>query len=86
MRTPTRRDANAQSLPEPAEPRRLRNAARFVIAVYAALLLAAPLIVRYGPGPDVVALGPPALADVATAAPCAPEAKHACPPARDDFD
>lgn len=86
MRTTTRRDADAQSLPEPAEPRRLRNAARFVVAVYAALLLAAPLIVRYGPGPDTPGLASPAVAAVATAAPCAPEAKHACPPARDDFD
>ena len=86
MRTTTRRDANAQSLPEPAEPRRLRNATRFVVAVYAALLLAAPLIVRYGPGPEVVALGPSALAAAATAAPCGPAAEHACPPARDDFD
>lgn len=86
MRTTTRRDADAQSLPEPAEPRRLRNAARFVVAVYAALLLAAPLIVRYGPGPDAPGLASPALAAVATAPPCAPEAKHGCPPVRDDFD
>ena len=80
----TRRDANAQSLPEPAEPRCLRNATRFVVALYAAMLLAAPLIVRYGPGPEVVEFARPALA--ALAAPCAPESARACPPAPDDFD
>ncbi len=86
MRTMIHRDANAQSLPEPAEPRRLRNAARFVAVLYATLLLAAPLIVRYGPGPDVLALAPPALASAAMPPSCAPEAVHACPPAPDDFD
>jgi len=86
MRTTTRRDADAQSLPEPAEPRRLRNAARFVVVVYAALLLAAPLIVRYGPGPDAPGLASPALAAVATTPPCAPEAVRTCAPALDDVD
>ncbi len=49
MRTTTRRDADAQSLPEPAEPRRLRNAARFVVDRMAAAGRTADRPLRAGP-------------------------------------
>lgn len=85
----TLRDTESQSLPEPAEPRRLRDATPVVVVLYAMLVLAAPLIVRYWPDPDSLQVASPAYAAVA-APRCAqpPESGLACPsaPAPDDID
>ena len=84
------RDTESQSLPEPAEPRRLRDAMRIVVAVYALMVLAAPLILRYWPDPDSLPVAAPAYAAAAAAPHCTPPPASgpSCPPrpAPDDMD
>ncbi|MFO1315319.1 MAG: hypothetical protein U1F58_06910 [Burkholderiales bacterium] len=86
----TLRDTELQSLPEPGEPRRLRDATPIVVVLYAMLVLAAPLIVRYWPDPDSLQVVAPAMANAAASAPCgsgqAPALECMARPAPDDID
>ena len=86
--TMTAHPTESQHLPESAEQRRPRDATPIVVARYALMVLAAPLLVRYGPGPESVQVVAPAMATAAAASPCAQAADSLprCPPAQDDLD
>jgi len=83
METMTARDAESR-FPRPRLPGPRRAlGATVVAALYVLLVLGAPLIIRYGPGPEVpvVAAATPVAATVARCA-SAPEFGQACPSAR----
>lgn len=82
------RHRDAQSLPEPVGPRRVRDATPVVVVVYALMVLAAPLAIRYWPEHAPLQVVAPVLAAAPAERSCARDAAPACAPApaTDDLD